>query len=76
MDIIDSIVYCDFDQPKCNGYTTDFNDGNFENNIYAAIAGTGIKKTTWIVAIYTMTLIINSKILFYTYCLQLLISNW
>ena len=42
--IIDSIVYCNANQYKREGYTTDFNDSNFKNDLDATIVGTGIKE--------------------------------
>ncbi len=42
-DIVDNIVYCNADQHKCESYATDLNDGNFEYNLNATIAGTGIE---------------------------------
>ena len=41
--IIDSIVHFNANQHKRKGYTTDFNDDNFENNLNTAIVGTFIK---------------------------------
>ncbi len=42
-DIMDNIVYCNANQHEREGYTTDLNDGNFENDLDAAIVGTGIE---------------------------------
>ena len=41
--IIDSIFYCNVNQHKHEGYATDLNDSNFENDFNAAIVGTNIK---------------------------------
>lgn len=38
------MIYCNFDQHKREGYVTDYYNGNFENNLNAAIASIGIKK--------------------------------
>ena len=43
-DIMDSMVYCNSNQHKREGYATDLCDGNFENNFDAAIVSTGIKR--------------------------------
>ncbi len=40
---MDNIVYCNANKQEPEGYTTDLNDGNFENDLDAAIAGTGIE---------------------------------
>ncbi len=40
---MDNIVHCNADQHEREGYATDLNDGNFENDLDAAIAGTGIE---------------------------------
>lgn len=42
--IINSIVHRNSNQHKRKAYTTDLNDGNFENDLDAAIAGTGIEE--------------------------------
>ena len=42
--IIDSIVQCNANQHKREGYATDLNDGNFENDLHTAIAGISIKE--------------------------------
>lgn len=41
--IIDTIVHCNTNQNKREGYATDLNNGNFENDLNAAIAGTDIE---------------------------------
>ena len=41
--IIDSIIHCNANQHKCKGYATNFNNSNFENDLDATIAGTGIE---------------------------------
>ncbi len=41
--IMDSIVSCNSDQHKREGYATDLNDGNFENDLNAAIASISIE---------------------------------
>ncbi len=41
--IMDNIIHCNVDQYEYKDYATDLNDGNFENDLDAAIAGTGIK---------------------------------
>ncbi len=42
--IMDNIVHCNADQHEREGYATDLNNGNFENDLDAAIAGTGIEE--------------------------------
>ncbi len=42
--IVDNIVHCNADQHEREGYVTDLNDGNFENDLDAAIVGTGIER--------------------------------
>ncbi len=41
--IMDNIVYCNTDQYEREGYATDLNNDNFENDLDDAIAGTGIE---------------------------------
>lgn len=41
---MDCIIYCNIDQHKHEGYATDLNNGNFENDFNVAIAGTDIEK--------------------------------
>lgn len=41
--IMDSIVYCNANQYKQEGYATDLNNDNIENNLDTAIASTSIK---------------------------------
>ena len=41
--ITDNIVHCNTNQHKCKGYATDFNNGNFENDLDIAIVGTNIE---------------------------------
>ncbi len=43
-DIMDNIVHYNANHHECEGYATDLKDGNFENDLDAAIAGTGIEK--------------------------------
>ncbi len=40
---MDNIAYFNADQHKRKGYATDLNDSNFENDLDAAIVGTGIE---------------------------------
>ncbi len=42
--IMDNIVHCNVNQHKCEGYATDLNDANFENDLDVAIASTGIEE--------------------------------
>ncbi len=42
--IMDNIVHYNINQHECEGYATDLNDGNCENDFDAAIAGTGIEE--------------------------------
>lgn len=42
--MIDSIVYCNVNQHKHEGYIIDLNNGNFENDFNATIVVTDIKK--------------------------------
>ncbi len=42
-DIMDTMVHCDSDQHKRQGYATDLCDGNFENDPDAAITSAGIE---------------------------------
>ncbi len=42
-DIMDNIVHCNVDQHEREDYVTDLNNGNFENDLNAAIASTGIE---------------------------------
>ncbi len=41
--IMDTMVHCDSDQHERQGYATDLCDGNFENDLDAAIASAGIE---------------------------------
>ena len=41
---MNNIVHCNANQHEYEGYVTDLNDGNFENNLNAAIACTDIKE--------------------------------
>lgn len=41
---MDSIIYSNANQHKCEDYAIDINDGNFENNLDPVIVSTGIKK--------------------------------
>ncbi len=41
--IIDNIVHCNADQNEREGYATDLNDSNFENDLNATIVSTGIE---------------------------------
>lgn len=41
---MDSIVYYNANQSKCESYGTDLNDGNFRNDLDAIIVGTGIER--------------------------------
>ncbi len=72
---MDNIVYYNANQHEREGYATDLNDGNFENDLDAAIAGTGIEGDHINSGCIYSILIINGKILFYDYCLQLPISK-
>ncbi len=40
---MDNIVYYNADQHERKGYTTNLNDGNFENDLDTTIVGTGIE---------------------------------
>ncbi len=40
---MDNIIHCNANQHEREGYATDLNDGNFENDLDAAIAGNGIE---------------------------------
>ncbi len=40
---MDSIIHCNANQHKREGYMSNLNDGNFENDLNTAIAGTGIE---------------------------------
>lgn len=42
--IMDNIVHYNVNQHKCEDYTTDLNDNNYENDFDAAIAGTGMER--------------------------------
>ncbi len=41
---MDNIVHCNADQHEREGYATDLNDSNFENDLDTAIAGTSIEE--------------------------------
>lgn len=41
---MNSIVYCNYNQHKHEGYTTDLNDGNFQDYLNAAITVTSIEE--------------------------------
>lgn len=41
---MDSIMYCNINQHKYEGYRTDFNNNNFENNFNVVMMGTSIKE--------------------------------
>lgn len=41
---MDNIVYCNSNQQKRGGYATHLNNGDFENDLDAAIINTGIER--------------------------------
>lgn len=41
-DIMDNIIYCNFNHHECEGYAADLYDSNYENNPDVAITGTSI----------------------------------
>ncbi len=43
-EIMDNIIHCNANQYEREGYITDLNDDNFENDLDVAIAGTGIER--------------------------------
>lgn len=67
------MVYYDFNYNKHDNYTIELINNKFEKNFNAVIANTSIKKIILKAIIYTVTLIIDGKILFYNFCLLLVI---